>query len=86
MARFATGCISAHYRNVSLTGEEVQAIVTKPAEGQNQASIRMLKRDGTEVLRGSASAGTHTAASALDQRLASGGCPIPSCFVTSKSA
>jgi hypothetical protein len=67
---FETGCISAHYRHASFAGEEVQAILTKPAEGQNQVSIRMAKRDGTEVLRGSASVGTHSPPSALDQRLA----------------
>jgi len=59
-AWFETGCISAHYRNPSFAGEEVQAIVAKPTEQQNQVSIRMAKRDGTEVLRGSASVGTHT--------------------------
>jgi hypothetical protein len=69
-AWFETGCISAHYRNPSFAGEEVQVTITKPAHGQNQASIRMAKRDGTEVLRGSASVGTHSSASALHQRLA----------------
>ena len=49
-AWFEAGCISAHYRNPSFAGEEVQAFVTKPAEGQNQVNIRMTKRDGTEVL------------------------------------
>jgi hypothetical protein len=68
-AWFEAGCISAHYRNPSFAGEEVQAFVTKPAEGQNQVNIRMTKRDGTEVLRGSASVGTHAVPSALDQRL-----------------
>ena len=69
-AWFEAGCISAHYRNPSFAGEEVQAHVTKPAEGQTWVSIRMTKRDGTEVLRGSASVGTQTPPSALDQRLA----------------
>jgi hypothetical protein len=68
-AWFETGCISAHYRNPSFAGEEVQAIVTKSAGLQNQVSIRMDKRDGTEVLRGSASVGTHSPPAALDQRL-----------------
>ena len=56
-AWFETGCISAHYRNASFEGEEVQAIVMKPAPGQSQCDIQMLKRDGTEVLRGTASVG-----------------------------
>jgi len=69
-AWFEAGCLSAHYRNPSFAGEEVQAIVTKPADGENQVSMRMTKRDGTEVLCGSASVGTHSLPSALDQRLA----------------
>jgi hypothetical protein len=69
-AWFEAGCISAHYRNPSFVGEEVQAIVSKPAAGQPRADIRMLKRDGTEVLRGSASVGPDAAPSALDRRLA----------------
>ena len=69
-AWFETGCISAHYRHPSFAGEEVQAIVTKPVGQQNQVSIRMAKRDGTQVLRGSASVGTHSPPSALDLRLA----------------
>jgi len=46
-----TGCLSAHYRAAAFEGEEVQAIIDKPADGGNYAAIRMLKRDGTEVLR-----------------------------------
>src|SRR5215469_15361963 len=69
-AWFEAGCLSAHYRNPSFAGEEVQAIVTKPEDGENQVSMRMTKRDGTEVLCGSASVGTHSLPSALDQRLA----------------
>ncbi|MES2031728.1 MAG: hypothetical protein V4477_21310 [Pseudomonadota bacterium] len=66
---FETGCISAHYRAAAFEGEEVQAIVEKPADGGNYATIRMMKRDGTEVLRGSASIGSDAPASALDIRL-----------------
>jgi hypothetical protein len=68
-AWFETGCISAHYRAAAFEGEEVQAIVEKPADGGNYATIRMMKRDGTEVLRGSASIGIDAPASALDIRL-----------------
>src|SRR5690349_9212209 len=56
-AWFEQGCISAHYRNAGFEGEDVQAIVEKPAEHPHRATIRMVKRDGTEVLRGSASVG-----------------------------
>ena len=66
---FETGCISAHYRNPSFEGEEVQAVVAKPEPGQTQCKIQMVKRDGTEVLRGTASVGRDAAVTALDQRL-----------------
>lgn len=68
-AWFEGGCISAHYRNASYEGEEVQAVVEKPAVGARYAAIRMIKRDGTEILRGSASLGSDTPPSALDIRL-----------------
>ena len=66
---FETGCISAHYRNPSFEGEEVQAILVKPDAGLKQCGIQMVKRDGTEVLRGTASVGEDAPVTALDQRL-----------------
>ncbi|MGB8606625.1 hypothetical protein [Bradyrhizobium sp.] len=66
---FETGSISAHYRNPSFEGEEVQAMLAKPGPGQKQCKIRMVKRDGTEVLRGTASVGDEGLPTALDQRL-----------------
>jgi hypothetical protein len=68
-AWFETGCVSAHYRNPSFDGEEVQAILAKPEPGQRQCNIVMVKRDGTEVLRGTASVGDQGLVTALDQRL-----------------
>jgi hypothetical protein len=68
-AWFESGCISAHYRNPSFEGEEVQAILAKPEPGQRQRKIQMVKRDGTEVLRGTVSVGQDAPATALDQRL-----------------
>jgi len=68
-AWFETGCISAHYRNPSFEGEEVQAILAKLEPGQTQCKIQMVKRDGTEVLRGTASVGQDASMTALDQRL-----------------
>jgi hypothetical protein len=69
-AWFETGCISAHYRNAVFAGEEVQAIAVRPKTPQSQAEIHMVKRDGTEVLRGTASVGRDGFTTALDQRLA----------------
>jgi hypothetical protein len=68
-AWFETGCISAHYRNAVFAGEEVRATIVKPKDGESQVDIRMVKRDGTEVLRGTASVGPPTAPTALDRRL-----------------
>ena len=68
-AWFETGCISAHYRNPSFEGEEVQAILAKPEPGAMQSVIHMVKRDGTEVLRGTASIGIGKLPTALEQRL-----------------
>jgi len=68
-AWFETGCLSAHYRNAVFEGEEVQAILTKPKDSETQVDMRMVKRDGTEVLRGTASVGRGLIASALDKRL-----------------
>lgn len=68
-AWFESGCISAHYRNAAYEGDEVQAIIEKPRNGERYAAIRMVKRDGTEILRGSASIGVDAPPSALDIRL-----------------
>ena len=68
-AWFETGCLSAHYRNACFEGEEVQAILSKPLPGTSQCQIQMVKRDGTEVLRGTASVGDRTRATALETRL-----------------
>ncbi|MCK1735840.1 hypothetical protein IVA79_18315 [Bradyrhizobium sp. 138] len=67
---FETGCLSAHYRSVCYEGEEVQAILSKPLPATRQCQIQMVKRDGTEVLRGTASVGEPHAATALESRLA----------------
>ena len=66
---FESGCLSAHYRSVCYEGEEVQAILSKPLPGTSQCQIQMVKRDGTEVLRGTASVGDDKTPTALDRRL-----------------
>lgn len=66
---FETGCISAHYRNPVFEGEETRAILEKPAPGQTQSAILMIKRDGSEVLRGTASIGPEGPPSALASRI-----------------
>ena len=68
---FEDGCVSAHYRNAVFEGEEVRAFIDKPADGAVQVAIRMEKRDGTEVLRGTAQVGAGGPPTALEARLAS---------------
>src|SRR5258705_1696781 len=68
-AWFATGCLSAHYRNPAFEGEEVQANIEKPKPGQTTLAIGMTKRDGTEILRGTASVGGNGSDTALSRRL-----------------
>ena len=75
-AWFETGCLSAHYRNPVFEGEGVQAIMSKPAVGARETDIRMLKRDGAEVLRGTASIEGAKGPTALEKRLADGLPPL----------
>lgn len=56
-AWFETGCISTHYQNMVVEGEEVRAFVQLPAPGSTFARLWAEKRDGTPVLTGSASVG-----------------------------
>jgi hypothetical protein len=67
-AFFETGCLSAHYRSPVFEGEEVRALLTV-APGARHGTIRMEKRDGTEVLVGTASVGADAPPTALDVRL-----------------
>jgi hypothetical protein len=66
----AAGCLSAHYRNPCFEGERVRAYLTKPADGATSAAIRMLREDGVEVLRGTASIDADNPPSALELRIA----------------
>jgi hypothetical protein len=68
-AWFETGCLSAHYRNPAFEGEEVQASIEKPKPGKTTCAIGMTKRDGTEILRGTASVGGDGSETALSRRL-----------------
>jgi len=66
---FETGCLSAHYRNPAFEGEEVQASIVRPQGSQGIGMIGMAKRDGTEILRGTASVGGDGTETALSRRL-----------------
>ena len=56
-AWFETGCISAHYQNMVVEGEEVRAFVERDPSQPRLVRIHAEKRDGTPVLTGSASIG-----------------------------
>jgi hypothetical protein len=63
------GCVSAHYRAPVFEGEQVQAHLREPESGSSQAEIWMLRSNGDEILRGSASVGPSFPESALERRL-----------------
>ena len=66
---FESGCLLAHYRNPVFEGEEVQASIEAPKPGQTVCAIGMTRKDGTEILRGTASVGRDVTETALSQRL-----------------
>jgi hypothetical protein len=73
-AWFETGCLSAHYQNMVVEGEEVRAYVQCPTPGEHATRLWAEKRDGTPVLSGTATVGAlsaeQAAASEIGQRLA----------------
>jgi hypothetical protein len=56
-AWFETGCISSHYQNMVVEGEEVRAFVQPPKGNEKIVRIWAEKKDGTPVLTGTASVG-----------------------------
>jgi hypothetical protein len=56
-AWFETGCLSVHYQNMVIDGEEVRAFVEPAPPGRRLARVWAEKRDGTPVLTGTASVG-----------------------------
>ena len=71
-AWFETGCLSAHYQNMVIDGEEVRAFVQPAAPGRSHARVWAEKRDGTPVLVGTASVGPRTDGdpTEIEQRIA----------------
>ena len=68
-AVFERGCISAHYQNMVLEGDEVRAFV-EPSERDGVLRIGAEKKDGTPVLTGTASLGPAYGETELDRRRA----------------
>ena len=69
-AWFERGCISAHYQNMVVEGEEVRAFVEPLAPGATLTRIGAEKRDGTPVLTGTASIGPDHGETEIDARMA----------------
>lgn len=68
-AWFERGCISAHYQNMVVEGEEVRAFAAVPAAGATATRAWAQKADGTPVLEASASLGPDHGETLLEQRL-----------------
>ena len=66
---FEKGCISSHYQNMVVEGEEVRAFIEVPPEQTALLRIGAEKRDGTPVLMGTASIGPKYGQTEIDQRL-----------------
>ena len=69
-AWFERGCISAHYQNMVVEGEEVRAYAEVPAEGATSTRVRAETADGTPVLEASASLTPNAAPTLLETRMA----------------
>lgn len=69
-AWFERGCISAHYQNMVVEGEEVRAFAAVPPAGATRTRVWAEKADGTPVLEASASIGPDHGQTLLEQRLA----------------
>lgn len=69
-AWFERGCISAHYQNMVVEGEEVRAFVEIPKDGATATRAWAQKADGTPVLEASVSLGPDHGPTLLEQRMA----------------
>jgi hypothetical protein len=68
-AWFERGCISAHYQNMVVEGEEVRAFAEMPAPGSTRTKVWAEKADGTPVLEASASLGPDHGRTLLEERV-----------------
>ncbi len=70
-AWFERGCLSAHYLNMVVEGEDVRAHADIPALGATTTRVWAEKADGTPVLEASASLGPNFGETLLEKRMAS---------------
>ncbi|MEM7217043.1 MAG: hypothetical protein AAF515_01670 [Pseudomonadota bacterium] len=69
-AWFERGCISAHYQNMCVEGDEVRAHCSVPDPGAKRVTLWAEKADGTPVLSGTAALGPDHPETELDRRRA----------------
>ncbi len=69
-AWFERGCLSAHYQNMVVEGEEVRAFVELPDGDRLTTNAYAQKADGTPVLEASASLGPDHGTTLLEKRIA----------------
>jgi len=70
-AWFERGCISAHYQNMVVEGEEVRAFARLASRNSPTVHIWAEKRDGTPVLTGTASLGPEYGETEIAKRMLS---------------
>lgn len=68
-AWFERGCLSAHFLNMVVEGEEVRAFAEIPPEGAASTRVWAEKADGTPVLEASASLGPDAGPTLLETRM-----------------
>ncbi len=69
-AWFERGCLSSHFQNMVVEGEETRAFVEIPKPGATSTKAWAEKADGTPVLEASASLGLDRGQTLLDKRMA----------------
>ncbi|MFK7914399.1 MAG: hypothetical protein AB8B93_10835 [Pseudomonadales bacterium] len=69
-AWFSHGCISAHYQNMCVEGDKVQAFAEPLADNDRSVKIWAIKEDGLPVLTGTATLGPEHPETELDARRA----------------
>lgn len=67
---YERGCISSHYMNMVVEGEETRAFAEIPEEGATRTRVWAEKADGTPVLEASASIGPDHGETLLEARMA----------------
>jgi hypothetical protein len=66
---FERGCISAHYQNMTVEGEETRAFADVPPPGATSTRVWVEKADGTPVQEASATIGPNHGETLLEKRL-----------------